>query len=566
MKLFAVILTFFCATALWANPDHDSIAIEIGYQIENDFSDGSNDVLINIFNEEAFLSYFIIEQENNIELEELNQGIREGNFIQQFSNSILNELESGGYYNFINYYSDSYGNYYLRFRLFGDHGLNYHEYYVQFDDENEYQISDIYVYSIGEYFSETMNYIYSSLAQEVSDNPEPLPMAVSSEEILALNRIKINIENGNMEEAQNIFDYELAPRTKNHKLALLYQLRMTSHENLDKYQSVVNKLLEVSISPATTHLLGIDYYFLSKNYELAMRSIDSLYELTSDDFLDFYRGNISFAQQDFDRSENYMQNFARNYAYTTEAYDNLLALYVHLNKLDSAVSIIHRMNDHLYLDISVLHRSIAQSYPDLANYDSYKDWLSTNNFNPDEIQNIIPEIHLTEFQKELNESFRNPEKTPLQEEDFKTFESLVFFSYDSTFVLSGELVLTQAAPPIQLKTSTANFVEYKKYGEIHFILDQQLFTLSIFEGMSESVTKEDKLFIPFTDLTTNNETYGGGRYLEIDYPTNSKVILDFNSAYNPYCAYNSAYSCPIPPKENHLNVEIKAGVMDFVKK
>ena len=69
------------------------------------------------------------------------------------------------------------------------------------------------------------------------------------------------------------------------------------------------------------------------------------------------------------------------------------------------------------------------------------------------------------------------------------------------------------------------------------------------------------LFVPFTDLTNGESTYGGGRYLDLEGPLGNAVELDFNRAYNPYCAYGGAYSCPIPPIENHLGVAVRAGVL-----
>jgi uncharacterized protein (DUF1684 family) len=67
------------------------------------------------------------------------------------------------------------------------------------------------------------------------------------------------------------------------------------------------------------------------------------------------------------------------------------------------------------------------------------------------------------------------------------------------------------------------------------------------------------LFIPFRDLTSGKESYGGGRYIDTEIPAGETLILDFNRAYNPYCAYSHRYSCPIPPEENTLKVEIRAG-------
>ena len=70
----------------------------------------------------------------------------------------------------------------------------------------------------------------------------------------------------------------------------------------------------------------------------------------------------------------------------------------------------------------------------------------------------------------------------------------------------------------------------------------------------------DHLFLPFTDNTNGVETYGGGRYIDLKIPAGNTINIDFNKAYNPYCAYSDKYSCPIPPPENHLDIEIKAGI------
>jgi len=76
---------------------------------------------------------------------------------------------------------------------------------------------------------------------------------------------------------------------------------------------------------------------------------------------------------------------------------------------------------------------------------------------------------------------------------------------------------------------------------------------------------KDLLFLPFTDLTNNKETYGGGRYINLDIKSinEAKIIIDFNKAYNPYCAYSDGYRCPIPPEENNLPLEIKAGEKNY---
>lgn len=116
-----------------------------------------------------------------------------------------------------------------------------------------------------------------------------------------------------------------------------------------------------------------------------------------------------------------------------------------------------------------------------------------------------------------------------------------------------------------MKTTTSRLPIYKEYGKLHFKLNNKSFTLHVYqnEDLVKKKGYEDYLFIPFTDLTSGEESYGGGRYLDMRIGDLTNPYIDFNLSYNPYCAYNSKYSCPIPPKENFINFRIEAGVKDF---
>lgn len=170
-----------------------------------------------------------------------------------------------------------------------------------------------------------------------------------------------------------------------------------------------------------------------------------------------------------------------------------------------------------------------------------------------------------EFQKELNEEYANPEESPLEEKDLEEFEGLEFFEIDSNFIVKAEFVRTPAEAPITMPTSTDRLPVYVKYGELYFTLQGKDFKLNLYQNQELTQDPEyfDYLFLPFTDLTNGKSTYGGGRYIDFRIPESREVILDFNKAYNPYCAYSGKYSCPIPPKENDLEIEIFAGVKAF---
>ena len=109
---------------------------------------------------------------------------------------------------------------------------------------------------------------------------------------------------------------------------------------------------------------------------------------------------------------------------------------------------------------------------------------------------------------------------------------------------------------------------YKKYGEVVFELNGRSFKLNVYQSLrlQKSEGYEGYLFLPYTDLTNGNETYAGGRYIDLRIPSSDTLIIDFNMSYCPLCAHKHAYSCPIPPAENSLEIEIRAGVMNLTSK
>ncbi len=170
-------------------------------------------------------------------------------------------------------------------------------------------------------------------------------------------------------------------------------------------------------------------------------------------------------------------------------------------------------------------------------------------------------------QIELNEEFSNPETTILEPEDFKNFHGLEFYQIDEKFIVKAKFVRTPDEKPFLMPTTTARTPEYVKYGEAHFSIDGKDFVLNLFKSTQpyDEPGYEDYLFLPFTDLTSGDGSYGGGRFLDQRIPEGDTMVIDFNKAYNPYCAYNARYSCPIPPKENDLLIRIEAGVKAFGK-
>lgn len=174
---------------------------------------------------------------------------------------------------------------------------------------------------------------------------------------------------------------------------------------------------------------------------------------------------------------------------------------------------------------------------------------------------------IIKFQKALNEEFKNPETSPLPDKFRKDFESLDFFAPDTSYIVTAKFVRTPEALPFMMPTTTGRKSEEVVYGIAYFNLNGASRQLELYQNKELMLDEAyvDYLFLPFTDLTNTEETYGGGRYIDLRIPEGDTITIDFNRAYNPYCVYNRKYSCPLVPAVNHLTTRVMAGVKDFNK-
>ncbi|NHN25172.1 DUF1684 domain-containing protein [Flavobacterium jejuense] len=186
-------------------------------------------------------------------------------------------------------------------------------------------------------------------------------------------------------------------------------------------------------------------------------------------------------------------------------------------------------------------------------------WMSFSFGQQEEVQAVY------DFQKEMNEAFADSLKSPLRNEDRVHFETLDFYPINKKFIVEAEFIKAEKEKAFKMKTSTDRKPMYKKYGALHFEIDGKKMVLNVYQNieLSRKPGFKEYLFLPFSDKTCGKESYIGGRYIDMRIPTSDKVIINFNKAYNPYCAYNYKYSCPIVPLENDLDIAIEAGVKKF---
>ncbi|MFQ5998280.1 MAG: DUF1684 domain-containing protein [Candidatus Bathyarchaeia archaeon] len=171
------------------------------------------------------------------------------------------------------------------------------------------------------------------------------------------------------------------------------------------------------------------------------------------------------------------------------------------------------------------------------------------------------QVQVQRLREDKNKYFKLAHDSPIPHELRDSFQGLSYFPYDSNYTVTAIFKKNPTQEKIIMETSKGNPQSYSRYGDFEFELRGQKLKLQAYK--SEHVHGEESLFVPFKDKTAGKETYGAGRYLDIDESKDEKYVINFNVAYNPSCVYSEDYVCPLPPRENWLDVEIKAGEKNY---
>ena len=176
-------------------------------------------------------------------------------------------------------------------------------------------------------------------------------------------------------------------------------------------------------------------------------------------------------------------------------------------------------------------------------------------------QNLVAERekHFTQWRQERDDFFRTHQRSPLTPEGKKRFQGLHYYPFNPEYIFVGEIeryVFGYNDPKYYATflTNKGTNKRYVRYGKFHFQMNGKELAIEVYKSLLS-----DALFIPFKDKTNGNETYEGGRYIDTEILPGYKMILDFNTAYFPICAYNDQLVCILPPKENMFDIEIRAG-------
>jgi uncharacterized protein (DUF1684 family) len=153
-------------------------------------------------------------------------------------------------------------------------------------------------------------------------------------------------------------------------------------------------------------------------------------------------------------------------------------------------------------------------------------------------------------------AFLSADNSPVPANARAAYLPLKYFAPDPAYAVPASFTPATVRTPVKVPTSTGTLRDMEVVGTLEFALNGRALSLT---ALVEADTPADRLFIPFTDLTSGTETYSAGRYLEINRSKTGIYIVDFNRAFNPYCYYNHEYDCPYPPKQNRLPIPIPAG-------
>lgn len=176
-------------------------------------------------------------------------------------------------------------------------------------------------------------------------------------------------------------------------------------------------------------------------------------------------------------------------------------------------------------------------------------------------------VNLATYRKAFLEGLRKDPRSPLPSK--KLLRGIHFFPADQRYQVEARITLTPEAKPFDMPTYSGITKPYVAYGKASFTLADTTYELTLYRSAALPVLPQfrDLLFLPFKDLTNGDATYGGGRYLNLRSSAiaDGRLEIDFNEAYNPWCAYSDGYNCPIPPVENHLPIPIPVGEKQYQK-
>ena len=379
LRTYFLIALFISLSAnVFSQIDYDSIAIDLGYLLEENFSYNEDSLFREKFNNETFLSFINLKDpDGNQNVEEFNEKFAAENFGAILFNRLEALVSGESSYKFINYSVDEVKNIYLIFRLYSEEaGINYHQYLFEPSGIGSYRITDVYFFLNGEYFSKTLEtHYYNTLEsvvglEEGNENNE-------FKTAIALVRIRRLIDTGNLKKARKIFYRDLSEEERSKKDYIFLELELTDVEDVEAYKSLTERMVNFAEEGNPSfYLSAIDFYYLDEKYHKVIEVVDSLYSFTGDTFLEIYKASSYLELEDYESAEQSLIKANEHHPGMYTTYDMLFYFYELRDELPKFLNVLDTMSKYLNIDYKFLEKSVPLEYPQFVANDTYKDWIT----------------------------------------------------------------------------------------------------------------------------------------------------------------------------------------------
>lgn len=355
MKYIFTLLLSCCFSILFAqdfainDTINDATVIKFGEQLQDSFYAKEVSFFVDNFDKDRFTEKIILsskETNDNKKIKQFNTSFKTGFFkgFNSFPLKIMESMDNDNSYDIVNYYySDVEKRYHLLFRMFSnEEGLNYHDYQLNYVNE-KFLIEDLYIYSTGEYLSDTLRQLYlMSIPEKYMEEIDISKEKAGS--IFFIVEYKQLVDKEEYKKALDLLN-NLEGEIKNQKIFYTLKIQVASEINEVYYMEAIDELLKKFPNDPSTQLMAVDYYVMLKDYNATMSALDTLQEVTEDDFVEYVKGNMAWEFEDYEGAEKAYTYIMNEYPNYLMAKLNLLYMYDLLEKHEDNISLLNKIID-----------------------------------------------------------------------------------------------------------------------------------------------------------------------------------------------------------------------------
>jgi len=355
--------------------ENDLKVKDLGSQLSNSYTKGNNHGFLNSVILDRFFSKVILQDLENKRLTKFNKKYKSVYFtkITSFPNELINSIKNGDFYNFVSYHFDPIDKtYHMIFRYYSEkYGIDYHDYRVLSNDESLI-IDDVFVYSSSQKLSETLKLFYLG---EVSKNY--ISSITNKEDYKYVLMLKNFVDAKNNNELQKAYKHiSILNKALNNKDRFTAMLKLKLSRSISDeayFESMEDVLASFTIDPST-NLSAIRYHYLNKDYEAVFKSINSIQNHTNDTFLDFEKGNLSFAAKNYESAAVFYKNMIENYPNFHLPKFSLLVIYEQEQTFKKATHLLDVIINTSTYKKNTLTKKVKEQLPLLAKSTEFKNW------------------------------------------------------------------------------------------------------------------------------------------------------------------------------------------------